>query len=435
MKFVDRVTQKILQDRRKVIILDDDPTGTQTVSDVDVLLQDSPEEWRRFFESPAKSLFVLTNTRAMEEEDAVALLRQIREKILKLSDWYEIPVTFVLRGDSTLRGHIFAEIDVFSEDESVAVFVPAFPEGGRVTRGGIHYLQLNGEQVPVSQTEFAKDHTFGYNSQRLADWTLEISHGRPAVTVMLEKLRAEGGRAVADSILSAPPRSVVIPDAENTEDLSLIVEGILQAEELGKNVVIRSAASFAALRAGLSSRVLHGPILSSESNILLVCGSHTSGSTRQLARFQEETGEHPLYLSIEDIMTQGNHVLERTIDRLRRRIQENHLAVIATERIKNPEYTDLASGARIMEMLIRIVSALSNEVDAVIAKGGITSAQVARDGLNCTLAHVAGQVEAGVSLWTLKNLLGSREMPYVVVPGNVGTEDTLVHAWKVLTGE
>jgi uncharacterized protein YgbK (DUF1537 family) len=146
---------------------------------------------------------------------------------------------------------VFAEIDAFASD-SVSLFVPAFLEGGRIMLDGIHYLIVNGEKVPVVRTEFAKDTTFGYTSERLEDWVSEVGQGRPAILVPLGKLHMQ----YVDALLKVPAGSVVIPDAENRLDLETIALGLLDAEEEGPHVVVRSASTFAAIRSGQQGKEL-----------------------------------------------------------------------------------------------------------------------------------------------------------------------------------
>jgi uncharacterized protein YgbK (DUF1537 family) len=69
----------------------------------------------------------------------------------------------------------------------------------------------------------------------------------------------------------------------------------------------------------------------------------------------------------------------------------------------------------------------------MIAKGGITSADVARHGLGVRSGHVRGPVLTGVSVWdlTVPNHGGNHgpdgaDITYAVVPGNVGEPKTLV---------
>src|SRR5579875_1561803 len=106
--------QRLLQDRRRVVILDDDPTGTQTVADVEVILHPSLDAYRQFFAGPDRAIYVLTNSRSLNREGATGLVARIRDEVRLAAREARAGVAFLLRGDSTLRGHVFAEIDVLA---------------------------------------------------------------------------------------------------------------------------------------------------------------------------------------------------------------------------------------------------------------------------------------------------------------------------------
>ena len=241
-------------DGRRVVVLDDDPTGTQTVSGVDVILEPSRARFDAFFGSSARALYVLTNTRAMQREAATAHLHWVVTQIDEAANRAGEAWVAVLRGDSTLRGHVFAEADVLGARDAVLLFVPAFPEGGRVTVGRAQLVEIDGQRRNAADTEFAADPTFGYTSRDLVSWVAEVGGGRPAVMVPLHDLRKHGSAAIADALERAPAGTVVIPEAETVNDLRCVAIGLLDAEFRGATVVIRSASSFAAIRAGLAAR-------------------------------------------------------------------------------------------------------------------------------------------------------------------------------------
>jgi hypothetical protein len=132
-------------------------------------------------------------------------------------------VQVVLRGDSTLRGHVFAETDVFVTDEPI-LFLPAFPAGGRVTVDGTHYVEVDGRRVSAEQTEYAQDPVFGFGRGDLVGYVREQGN-RDAVTVPLAAVRETRGRAVADALLAASAGVVVAPDAETDADVDWCTPG------------------------------------------------------------------------------------------------------------------------------------------------------------------------------------------------------------------
>ena len=430
---------RLQRDGRRVVILDDDPTGTQTVANVEVILQPSLEAYHRFFAGSERAVYILTNTRALSAREAVALVTTICNEVERTAQEHGQSVAFLLRGDSTLRGHVFAEIDAFASHDSVSLFVPAFPEGGRVTIHGIHYIQDGENRVPVAQMEFARDTVFGYQSERLVDWVAEVGQGRAAISLPLEQVREQGATLITQTLLEAPAGTVILPDAETRADLEIIATGLLDAEEQGRHIVTRSASTFAAVRAGLHSVTVASVNVPADSTLLVVCGSHTTGSTKQLERLVEYSTS-PVIIPTNWLLTEGiDAVVPRLVQQIRQQLTENKFAILATERIRQANHGDLSIGAQVMAALTAVVAKVATDCDAIITKGGITSAQVATDGLGAKNARVQGQLQAGVALWDVA-VRDGRHIPYAVVPGNVGNEQTLVdvalqfHAPAVKTG-
>src|SRR5687768_4213761 len=103
-------------------------------------------------ELPAGYPVVVVNTesRHVAAEEAARRVRHVAELGLRAGAKY-----FFKKTDSTLRGDIGAELKALLEvtGEKQIPFVPAFPETGRTTREGIHYVH----GVPIAETEFAND--------------------------------------------------------------------------------------------------------------------------------------------------------------------------------------------------------------------------------------------------------------------------------------
>jgi uncharacterized protein YgbK (DUF1537 family) len=410
----------------KTIVLDDDPTGTQSATGVRVLLESDADLITAALRED-DSVYVQTNSRAMHEADAVALARVIRTDGEEAARRLDERVRFVLRGDSTLRGHVFAETEVFLDPDSVMLFVPAFPAGGRTTRDGVHLVRVGGASVPAHQSEYADDPVFPFTTGVLTDYVAEKS-SRTAVPVTLAVVRGGGLDAVLRTV---EPGSVVVPDVETDDDVQRIAEAVESASTAGRSVVVRSAAPLAAALAGaVSPGLLAQPIVAEPGPILLVCGSHTAGAGAQLARITDVYGEASVVstaLALDDPATAGREAASRA----RGALDTHGLAVVSSERVRSVDHGTLDHGERIMSALTTAVRELLPEVAVVVAKGGITSAEVARTGIGATSAYVVGQVLPGVSVWRMRTH-DYREVLYVVVPGNVGEADTLVEVLTAL---
>jgi len=280
----------------KTVVLDDDPTGTQSATGVRVLLRWDADRLTAALRE-VDAVYLQTNSRAVDASAAVALCERIRGEIDTAVDRLGEPVQVVLRGDSTLRGHVFAETDVFARDEPI-LFSPAFPAGGRVSVGGVHYVEVDGQRVPAHETEYAADPVFGFAHGDLVGYVRELGD-RDATTVSLADLRAGDGTAVADALRAAPAGTVVAPDAESDADIDLVHAGLRRFRSDGGRAVVRCAAPLAARCAGVASAGLLPRPVTSGGPVLVVCGSHTSGATAQLAELHRRHGTTALVVDTE----------------------------------------------------------------------------------------------------------------------------------------
>ncbi|MFC7787738.1 four-carbon acid sugar kinase family protein [Microbacterium sp. MAHUQ-60] len=407
--------------RRCVVVLDDDPTGTQSASNVTVLLTwdaDIVEEAL----ATADSVYLQTNSRALDERDAIGLVQAIRGVTAEVADRLDIDVRLVLRGDSTLRGHVVAETRAIAEVDAVHLFVPAFPAGGRITRNGVHHLRQDGRLVPVSQTEYAHDPVFGFSSSRLTAF-IESYSGARALHVPLDEVRT--GR-LAGVLREAPAGCFVVPDAENDEDIGIIAEAVERVWD-SRAVTVRTAAPLAAALAKVVSRQpLDAEVLSSARSVLVVCGSHTDGARAQVAALSTRLGPPTVVrttAALRDPYAEGARAAAEELSLSR----PGAARFVATERDRCDSHDGLQHGAAVMQALTVAARLLAAEAEVVVTKGGITSAEVVRQSLGARAALVCGQVRPGVSVWRVRTDAG-QECDCVIVPGNMGDPEILVEA-------
>ncbi|HET9114154.1 MAG TPA: four-carbon acid sugar kinase family protein, partial [Burkholderiales bacterium] len=165
----------------KIIVFDDDPTGSQTVHGCLLLTRWDADTLKIGLTDASPLMFVLTNTRGMSAADAAAVTREACRNLKTAMRDFDRPALFVSRSDSTLRGHYPVETDVMAEELGpfdAHFLVPAFFEGGRTTVDSVHYLRVDGKPVPVHETEFARDSVFGYRHSYLPDYVEEKTGGR-----------------------------------------------------------------------------------------------------------------------------------------------------------------------------------------------------------------------------------------------------------------
>jgi len=220
-----------------LVALDDDPTGTQTSHDVAVLtVWDTATLEAEFAATPpGGGFFILTNSRAQHGADAHALVVAICQNLQAAARAARVRFDVVLRGDSTLRGHFPGELRAAERVLGAAdawILAPFFLQGGRYTLGDVHYVAEGDRLVPVGETPFARDATFGYRSSDLRDWVVEKSDGtigRDHVKSLgLDLIRRGGSGAVCEALMGFDKGSVVIVNAACEEDVDVVVLGILE---------------------------------------------------------------------------------------------------------------------------------------------------------------------------------------------------------------
>jgi uncharacterized protein YgbK (DUF1537 family) len=408
----------------RLVVLDDDPTGTQTVSGVPVVLEPGDDDLRWALAHPSGVAFVLTNSRSLPEAEAIAVAEDLGRRLARLGG--DADLRCISRSDSTLRGHFPAETDALARGLGGidgVLLCPAFLEAGRITAGDIQWVRQGDEYVPAARTEFARDRTFGYRSEDLPGWVRERAGDREVRSVTLDDIRGGGPEAVADRLCAAPDGAVIIGNAAAAADLEVLVLGLLDAERRGRRLLCRTGPSFVGVRGGL---VPQPPLrrVGGGGRGLVVVGSHTALTGEQLGRALDRHRLDVVELRVQDVLSErgDDHVRE-----VARRVAgaPRDVALVTSRELRagRDGAESLALSARVSRALVRAVAlAVAERAPAwVLAKGGITSHDVARHGLGARRAVVAGQLFDGmVSVW----LLGER-LPYVVFPGNVGGPDHL----------
>ncbi|MEA2080096.1 MAG: four-carbon acid sugar kinase family protein, partial [Pseudomonadota bacterium] len=301
----------------KIIVLDDDPTGSQTVHSCLLLTRWDVETLKQGLEDDAPLFFVLTNTRGMSAEDAADLTREVcvnlREALDQLAAaGVKINPLLVSRSDSTLRGHYPVETDIIAEELGpfdAHFMVPAFFEGGRITRDSIHYLIADGKPVPTHETEFAKDSVFGYSTSYLPDYVAEKTAGKikaeQVQRFLLNEVRDDIRGDVLDRLLAMQKNECGVVDCEQQSDLDRFAAQIQAAAEQGKRFLFRSAASLLTSLAKLSPQPIDAEHMASYVRDgragAVIVGSHVKKTTSQLNELLKQEGIVPIEVDVERI--------------------------------------------------------------------------------------------------------------------------------------
>jgi hypothetical protein len=162
---------QVTASRRKVVVLDDDPTGTQTVHGVPVLTEWSVDGLRAELANELPAFYLLTNSRSLPLTKAKAMNAEIGHNLVEAARQAKREFAVVSRSDSTLRGHFPGEVSALTEalksDFDAWLIIPFFLEGGRYTINDVHYVAEGQWLIPAGETEFARDAAFGYQASNL----------------------------------------------------------------------------------------------------------------------------------------------------------------------------------------------------------------------------------------------------------------------------
>ncbi len=476
-------------------VLDDDPTGSQAVHGVQVVTAGDDDAYGAALAGPAATCFVLTNTRSLAEPAAAELTAQVARGLIaaaarvaaagRISGAGGVTgrrgrIQLVSRSDSTLRGHLLAEVAAVQEARrevsgagfDAVLLVPAFIEAGRLTAAGIHWARTEAGLVPVGETEFARDTAFGYRASDLAAFISEKSGGAisPGEVhgISLADIRRGGPDRVAGLLASVTGGAWVVADATEYSDLETIACGVLAAEAAGKSFGFRSGPSFVRALAGLEPRP---PLGAAELRTwrpdeaghgLIVAGSHVAQTSRQLAVLRARCPVIDVELSVPAILGGTGGGLPRAGGARGGLPRAAEVVTVAARRVADAlsrsdvllstsrtvtaaggAEDNLAAGRAISLALASVVRQAVSPPAAgghgarpawIVAKGGVTSHDVALHGLRIRRAEVAGQLFPGmISVFRpLDAPAGVIGMPYVVFPGNVGDDGTLAQVAAIL---
>lgn len=464
---------------RILVVLDDDPTGTQSVANLPVLTRWEPADFAWAFAHEidgqrARAVYVLTNTRSLDPAEAAVRNEEVvRNALAAAAGTTGLRLSFVSRSDSTLRGHYPLEPDVIAatvaavsgEATDGVVLVPAFPDAGRVTIGGVHYMRGTGvdagKLTPVAETEFAKDASFGFANSEMAKYVEEKSQGRFAadsvIVLDLNIIRAGAAadgvpadpavsaKAIADAIGAATESTPIVADIVTENDLRALALGLEEAERRGKKLLYRVGPPFVRARIGqeirseLSGEEAYAGNIPSEAGGLIVVGSHVGVTTRQLKVLTEQhSAARIVEIDVEELLgDNADNYLNLTVDMVVSALHSGDVIVHTSRLLIKTD--DAAESLRIARTVSAAVVDVVNRTlktfppRFVIAKGGITSSDVAAHGLEIRHGIVRGPMLPGiVSLW--EPVDGpAKGIPYIVFAGNVGDDESLAQVTRKLS--
>ncbi|MBT5925099.1 MAG: hypothetical protein HOH33_00610, partial [Verrucomicrobia bacterium] len=322
------------------------------------------------------------------------------------------------------------------------LLIPFFEAGGRFTIDDTHYVQQGDQLIPAAETPFAQDSVFGYKHSNLKAWVEEKTQGQiqsnDVCSLSLDRIRTQGPEGVTQFLMELKQGSVCIVNAAEASDLNVLVAACKQANLKGRRFLFRTGAQWISAWLGQSPHPVANHHALSEKNSaggLIVVGSYVPMTTRQLTQLRRQPKLFEIECPVSDLLdpTKGHDRLRSIIDCMNRALNNHQNVVVFTSRdlvTQGSNEGDLNVGKQISNALVHIVKSLSVQPRYLIAKGGITSSDVATQALGVKRAMVLGQAHPGIPVWELGSETNYPGMHYIVFPGNVGNDQTLLEIYQ-----
>jgi uncharacterized protein YgbK (DUF1537 family) len=441
-----KIRNALIVSGKRLVVIDDDPTGMQTVQDVNVYMDWSVVTLRKAIASGTPVFFVSINSRSLGPDGARTLALEVGKNLREATQYEKVKILLASRSDSTLRGHYPYEVDALIEGYGLRpdgiIFVPAFFEAGRYTVDDVHWAEQGGEVIPVSQTEFASDPVFSFKNSNLKAWIEEKTNGavKAASTpsISLKQIRQQGPEEITRALLKVSNGIPVVVNGTGYDDYDSLSLGIQAAEEQGKVFAYRCSASFLKARGGFEDRALltRNEMAPGQGPGLIVAGSYVNKTTQQLHRLLESGLVDGVEFKVDAVNLEetGDKEVSRVSREIENKLAAGKTTALYTSRklIVNETRDFSESASRIMKSLCKVVGRIRTQPGYIIAKGGITSIEIAKTALRVRETLALGQILPGVPVWRLGSESRWSGIPYVVFPGNVGDEAALLKAVTIL---
>lgn len=454
--YIDGLLKKEIEaNNKKIVVLDDDPTGVQTVHDISVYTNWDKDSIRQGFEEENNLFYVLTNSRGFTEEQTTKAHHEIAEVVDEVARETGKEYIFISRSDSTLRGHYPLETQLLKADYEKntgktidgEIMCPFFKEGGRFTLDNVHYVKYGEELVPANETEFAKDKTFGYTAYTMPEYIEEKTKGEykaaDVTCISLEDIHNMDIDKIEAQLMEVTGFNKVIVNAVDYADVKVFCTALYRAMAKGKVFMFRTAAAIVKVMGAVTDQ----PLLTREQMVvkettnggIVVVGSHTEKTTKQVECLKELKDIE--FIELDATLVKDDDAFEAEVSRCLAREEEciragKTVCCYTTRALITADTGDkedeLRLSVKISDAVQSLVGRLSITPSFVIAKGGITSSDVGTKALEVKKANVLGQIKPGIPVWQTGEESKFPLTPYVIFPGNVGEISTLKEAVEVL---
>lgn len=454
--YIDSLLKKEIEaNNKKIVVLDDDPTGVQTVHDISVYTNWDKDSIRQGFEEENNLFYVLTNSRGFTEEQTTKAHHEIAEVVDEVARETGKEYIFISRSDSTLRGHYPLETQLLKADYEKntgktidgEIMCPFFKEGGRFTIDNVHYVKYGEELVPANETEFAKDKTFGYTAYTMPEYIEEKTKreykAADVTCISLEDIHNMDIDKIEEQLMEVTGFNKVIVNAVDYADVKVFCTALYRAMAKGKVFMFRTAAAIVKVMGAVTDQ----PLLTREQMVvkettnggIVVVGSHTEKTTKQVECLKELKDIE--FIELDATLVKDDDAFEAEVSRCLAREEEciragKTVCCYTTRALITADTGDkedeLRLSVKISDAVQSLVGRLSITPSFVIAKGGITSSDVGTKALEVKKANVLGQIKPGIPVWQTGEESKFPLTPYVIFPGNVGEISTLKEAVEVL---
>ena len=447
--------QEIEKNNKKIVVLDDDPTGVQTVHDISVYTNWEKETICQGFEEKNNLFYILTNSRGFTAEQTTAAHNEISAVVDEVARETGREYIFISRSDSTLRGHYPLETEILKANYEKntgktidgEILCPFFKEGGRFTIDDVHYVKYGDKLIPANETEFVKDKTFGYTAATMPEYIEEKTKGtykaENVTCISLEDIHNMDIEKIENLLMNVQGFNKIIVNAVDYADIKVFCVALYRAMAKGKVFMFRTAAAIVKVMGGVSDQ----PLLTRQQMVtketdnggIIVVGSHTDKTTRQVEELKKLTDIE--FIELNATLVRDEKAFETEVNRCLEREEECIKAgktvccyttrVLITADTGDKE-DELRLSVKISDAVQSLVGRLKATPAFVIAKGGITSSDVGTKALAVKKANVLGQIRPGIPVWQTGEESRFPMTPYVIFPGNVEEITTLREAVEVL---
>lgn len=429
----------------KIAIIADDLTGasdtgvqfakkglkTSVIFDIDNLYEDSKD---------TDIIVIDTDSRAISPFEAYQKVKETSQK-LKNIGYTQI----YKKIDSTLRGNLGIEIDAIMDvfDFDFAVIAPAFPQMGRTTVEGRHFLYGK----PIDQTEISEDPKSPVKESNILS-LLSYQTKRKSSLITINTIRS-GENDIKSEIVKLLKKNVqlIAFDSETDDDLEIILNylttsnyRILWVGSAGLANLLANKISF------LSSTIISENLILTENPILVVSGSISKITRQQISLLVTQPNiigieMNPLKILNEE---ENKEEIDRCYDEIIKALKRNKdvaFFVDSSPEIvqKTKEVGELLKisseevSHRIVDALGYISNRIINEVQlgGVILTGGDTAKAVCKY-LGARGIKLIKELETGIPIG---KLIGFRNLLTITKAGAFGTEETLINIIRFLKGE